>query len=214
VADAKITDLTALTGASVATGDLLPIVDVSDTTMAASGTDKKITIAELLIGLAALPLAGGTISGALDVNGYLTVASSTGVVDSNSSHLWAVWNGSNGAVISMANSERIGWSGNANAIQTVFTAIGRNADGVVEINNGTPGTFRDLKLRDLVATGKVTIGGTSASASAGEVSIGGVTRTTIGANGAASALTALPLGYIDAYVGSTPVSIPYYNRGA
>lgn len=47
MADTKITDLTALTGASVASTDLLVIVDVSDTTMAASGTDKKITATEL-----------------------------------------------------------------------------------------------------------------------------------------------------------------------
>lgn len=32
------------------------------------------------------------------------------------------------------------------------TGISRNAAGVVEINNGTAGTFRDLKLRDLYST--------------------------------------------------------------
>lgn len=47
MADSKISDLTALTTA--ATGDLLVIVDISDTTMAASGTDKQITAGELLI---------------------------------------------------------------------------------------------------------------------------------------------------------------------
>lgn len=45
MANAKISELTALT--SPATGDLLPIVDVSDTTDAASGTTKKITLANL-----------------------------------------------------------------------------------------------------------------------------------------------------------------------
>jgi hypothetical protein len=111
-------------------------------------------------------------------------------------------------------SNTIGWTPNSNSQGAIDTAVSRNAAGVAEITNGSTGTFRDLKLRDLTASGQVTIGGTSASSSAGQVSIGGVTRTTIGANGAASALTALPLGYIDAYVGSTPVSIPYYNRGA
>lgn len=47
MADTKISDLTALTTA--ATGDLLVIVDISDTTMAASGTDKQITAGNLLI---------------------------------------------------------------------------------------------------------------------------------------------------------------------
>lgn len=49
MADTRITALTALTGDVVATGDLLPIVDISDTTMAASGTTKNITAAELLV---------------------------------------------------------------------------------------------------------------------------------------------------------------------
>jgi hypothetical protein len=46
MADTKISALTAL-GAAPATGDLVPVVDVSDTTMAGSGTTKKLTVAEL-----------------------------------------------------------------------------------------------------------------------------------------------------------------------
>jgi hypothetical protein len=47
MADTKITALTALTGANSAPGDLLTLVDVSDTTMDAAGTNKKITRQEL-----------------------------------------------------------------------------------------------------------------------------------------------------------------------
>jgi hypothetical protein len=49
--DKRITDLGAQTGAVLADGDLLEVVDVSDTTVAATGTGKKITAAELGIGL-------------------------------------------------------------------------------------------------------------------------------------------------------------------
>jgi hypothetical protein len=42
MANTKITSLTALTSGSVASGDLIPIVDVSDTTQAATGTTKKL----------------------------------------------------------------------------------------------------------------------------------------------------------------------------
>ena len=42
MADTKITNLTAL-GTTPNGGDLIPIVDVTDTTMGASGTDKKAT---------------------------------------------------------------------------------------------------------------------------------------------------------------------------
>jgi hypothetical protein len=44
----KTSELTALTGAGAATGDLVEVVDISDTTMAASGTNKKMTLAELV----------------------------------------------------------------------------------------------------------------------------------------------------------------------
>jgi hypothetical protein len=47
MADTKITALTALTGANSAPGDLLTLVDVSDTTMDAAGSNKSITRQEL-----------------------------------------------------------------------------------------------------------------------------------------------------------------------
>lgn len=43
----RISELTSITGANLADADLLVVVDVSDPTMAASGTNKKITMAEL-----------------------------------------------------------------------------------------------------------------------------------------------------------------------
>ena len=43
----KMSDLAAM-GASAATGDLIEVIDISDTTMAASGTNKKLTLAELV----------------------------------------------------------------------------------------------------------------------------------------------------------------------
>lgn len=48
VSGTKLSALAAITGALLATLDLIEVVDVSDTTMAASGTNKKITIAELV----------------------------------------------------------------------------------------------------------------------------------------------------------------------
>lgn len=58
----------------------------------------------------------------------------------------------------------------AGADTVIDTGIARNAAGVVEINNGTAGTFRDLKLRDLTASGLMCAGtytvGTLPSASA------------------------------------------------
>lgn len=53
MADTKITGLGAQTGAGAAVGDLFVTVDISDTSMAATGTDKKITLAELIAAVAA-----------------------------------------------------------------------------------------------------------------------------------------------------------------
>lgn len=47
MADTKTSAFTALAGASLARGDLFGTVDISDTTMAASGTNKKLTFDEL-----------------------------------------------------------------------------------------------------------------------------------------------------------------------
>lgn len=47
MADTKISDLAALNGADGASSDLAVVVDVSDTSMAATGTDKKMTLADL-----------------------------------------------------------------------------------------------------------------------------------------------------------------------
>ena len=69
MADTKISDLTAIAGASLASTDLAVVVDVSDTTMAASGTDKKTTVADLATAI--------TTVGALATDAEVTSAIST-----------------------------------------------------------------------------------------------------------------------------------------
>lgn len=81
MANKKITELTALT--SVASGDLIPIVDVSDTTQASSGTTKKITQANFIAGVLTSPTMSGTVTltGTTIVNtGTLTLPTSTDTI--------------------------------------------------------------------------------------------------------------------------------------
>ena len=54
IADQKITDFAALTGANVALGDLVEVVDVSDTSMHATGTNVKVTVQALATAIAGL----------------------------------------------------------------------------------------------------------------------------------------------------------------
>jgi hypothetical protein len=83
--DAKITALTAISVIDPAV-DPLPIVDVSDTAMAASGTTKKITINQILGASGTATLASATITGAatvgttLGVTGVSTFAAGTALL--------------------------------------------------------------------------------------------------------------------------------------
>ena len=68
MADSKITALAALTTADPA-NDMFPVVDVSDTSMAASGTTKRISINNILACSPSATLASATITGALGAAG-------------------------------------------------------------------------------------------------------------------------------------------------
>lgn len=73
MADTKISALTALLGASAASTDLAVVVDVSDTTMAASGTNKKMTLAELATAITTI----GSLATDSEVTSAISVLSST-----------------------------------------------------------------------------------------------------------------------------------------
>ena len=76
MADSKITALTAISTVDP-TADPLVIVDVSDTSMAASGTTKKSTINQLLGAGGTATLASATISGDLTVDTNVLVANAS-----------------------------------------------------------------------------------------------------------------------------------------
>jgi len=76
MADSKITALTALTAADPV-NDMFPVVDVSDTTMAASGTTKKISVNNILGASGTATLASATITGAATVGTTLGVTGNT-----------------------------------------------------------------------------------------------------------------------------------------
>ena len=71
-------------------------------------------------------------------------------------------------VAGLPSGSNFGWSSGSFPPSTMDTGLSRNAAGIVEVNNGTAGTFRDLKARKLatpvtstltIATGAVTATG-------------------------------------------------------
>jgi hypothetical protein len=78
MADTKITALAAITTVDPA-ADVLPIVDISDTSMAASGTTKKITSNQILGAGGTATLASATITGDLTVRTTGLTVNSSGV---------------------------------------------------------------------------------------------------------------------------------------
>lgn len=62
MADSKITDLASLPGTSAAAADSVPVVDVSDPSMATSGTTKKIALSELATALTNLAVASNDVA--------------------------------------------------------------------------------------------------------------------------------------------------------
>jgi hypothetical protein len=78
MADTKITALAAITTVDPA-ADVLPIVDISDTSMAASGTTKKITSNQILGAGGTATLASATITGDLTVRTSKLKVTSIGV---------------------------------------------------------------------------------------------------------------------------------------
>ena len=100
MADTKITALTAISTVDPAV-DVLPIVDVSDTTMAASGTTKKITSNQILGAGGTATLASATITGNLTAGGNVGFGTTnlTSVAGYNS---LKINNATNGAIIDLA----------------------------------------------------------------------------------------------------------------
>jgi hypothetical protein len=82
---------------------------------------------------------------------------------------------------------------------------------------GYSDAYTTLQWRILTSTGTIIAktfiaNGTPIGVASGEFTFGGDVSATVGAAGGAAALPATPLGYLDAFVGTTPVKIPYFSN--
>jgi len=123
MADTKITALAAITTVDPA-ADVLPIVDISDTSMAASGTTKKITSNQILGSGGTATLASATITG------DLTVDTSTLKVDSTNNRVGiGTASPAVGSVLDVVGTVSIS-GGTSNARRLQFNASGSYANWI------------------------------------------------------------------------------------
>lgn len=113
-------------------------------------------------------------SGNLTINGYLMVGGSQQVLDAGSSFRLKATSG----LKLTTTTKYVGWTGSTDSNDALRTAITENASGVVEINNGTAGTLRDITLRNATASGTLSVTGASTLT-------GGIVGTTAGGNATA-----------------------------
>ena len=242
MADTKITALAAIATVDPA-ADVLPIVDISDTSMAASGTTKKVTSNQILGAGGTATLASATITGAatvgttLGVTGVSTLASvgvtgaatvgTTLLVGTNATL-------TNGNVILSTSGKGIDFSATASGSGTmtselladyeegVFDAFFITGGGTVTINPGS-NQCRYTKIGRLVTVqGDISV--SSVSSPTGALLISGLPYTiATGAEGNAysamsvfpSGLEATATGQIVGYgvVGSVSIYMYRYEAG-
>ena len=154
----KITELTALTTGH-ALGDLLELVDISDTTMSAGGTNKKTTFTNLMKNVPAGTAGAPTLAFAADVTGWYRRGTDIWTWASGGSALFEMSTAHSGAFL--ASTWGIRWSDGDIGDDIKDAGIARTSAGVVEVNNGTNGTWRDFKFRKLTPDQTVTAGGTT-----------------------------------------------------
>lgn len=126
-----------------------------------------------------------------DTNAWLSLNNAVGVMMGNGSDHRAYFN-SQGFFVVVGNADsmqmtataliqrvnnRLSWCAEDYSFGTVDTAIARNAAGVVEVNNGTNGTYRDLRVRNARLEPTV-VGSLVAAGTAGAGSLAYVTDAT------------------------------------
>jgi hypothetical protein len=135
MADVKITALTVLTAADPI-NDAIPIVDVSDNSMAASGTTKRISVNNILGASGTATLASATITGDLTVDTNVLKVDTTNNVVGIGTTTPNSYAFNDPAKLVIAN------DGTAGAGNTFSIVSGSTGFGNIAFANGTSGTAR------------------------------------------------------------------------
>jgi hypothetical protein len=166
MAKKKITDLAVLT--TPASGDYIPIVDVSDLSQAASGTTKKIAYSDVVttVNKTTLGLATTTTDNAIsryDGTGGNT-QNSTAILDDNGRITTAIFSTGNSSVLTISSDAVTA----TKSYHEIDTEGGAASDNLATINGGSTGDFLIIQsvdgARDVVvkhATGNILLSGSA-----------------------------------------------------
>jgi len=120
MADQKISQLNSLTGANTASGDLVTIVDIDDTTMGASGTNKKMTLTEFQ----ASPVSAGTANGVVFLNGSKVETSGSALTFDGTGALAVTRNGGISSLSINSDTQGVLRVTGATSVTTDITSVG------------------------------------------------------------------------------------------
>ncbi len=115
--DEPITDLTALTGGSQAAGDLIELVDISDLTFGANGTNKKMTLTDFFTSVPVAVSLSSTLSASGGIN-----STTIGLITTANGQFTAV-----GVGMAPGGSGTLSVSGTLSAAQTSITTADASA---------------------------------------------------------------------------------------
>jgi len=163
MADSKITALTSIGASTDPANDPLVLVDVSDTSMAASGTTKKVTLNQLLGASGTATLASATITGDLTVDTSTLKVDSTNDVVLIGSATKATY-GANKLEVRGASISDASLGGNNTGNLAILTTDSQAIDtgGVLSLGGGfngtTPYMFAGIAGRKETATNAIAQG--------------------------------------------------------
>jgi hypothetical protein len=187
-----VTDDITTVGTQTITGTLnVDGIRISDHNITGTRSNDNINITASGTGVvnvaSAMTTVGQTITGSVAITGDIAIDNVT--VNGNE-----ISTSTGGLVLSAASGQTI-------------TATNTFAAGEINATLGEFPTLRTDKLQSDTSNGDIQID----TQGTGVVDFRTATQSTIGANGAASALTANPVGYLKVKIGGSDYVIPYYN---
>lgn len=124
----------------------------------------QLVINSSINGAAATNIASITSAGKLSTTTYGFLNDTTAAVtargtgffcyNQGATEYWEFYNGGL-QINTSANSGKVAFCNGSPSGVSADIAIGRNAAGILEVNTGTSGTFADLKIRSLIASGSI-----------------------------------------------------------